>query len=87
MSAGVVNAAIQPVDIRYIVFPGRTAQSISETVINALALVLGAAGIYLSFLSGRQTTKPRMVNFYLILGLLLIATGMYVGIYVYHSKV
>src|SRR6266849_3331004 len=67
MASGIVNAAIQPVDSRYIIFPGQGSQSITETVINALALMLGATGIYLSYLSGRQTTKPRMVTFFLIL--------------------
>jgi hypothetical protein len=86
MASGIVNAAIQPVDSRYIIFPGQGSQSITETVINALALMLGATGIYLSYLSGRQTTKPRMVTFYLILGLLLLGTGIYIGIYVYSSK-
>ena len=86
MAAGIVNALIQPVSSNFIIFPGRSAQSISETLINAIALILGSAGIYVSYLSGRQTTKPRMVNFYLVLGLLLIATALYVGIYVYSSK-
>jgi hypothetical protein len=86
MASGIVNAAIQPVDSRYIIFPGQGSQSITETIINALALMLGATGIYLSYLSGRQTTKPRMVTFYLILGLLLLGTGIYIGIYVYSSK-
>lgn len=86
MAAGIVNAAIQPVSSDFIIFPGRTAQSISETLINAIALALGSAGIYISYLSGRQTTKPRMVNFYLVLGLLLIATALYVGIYVFSYK-
>ncbi len=86
MASGIVNAIIQPVDARYIIFPGQGSQSITETVINGLALMLGATGIYLSYLSGRQTTKPRMVTFFLVLGLLLIATGFYIGIYVYRSK-
>lgn len=85
-AAGLVNAAVQPVDQRYIIFPGRGSQSISETVINSFAILLGAGGFYVSYLSGRQTTKPRMVNFYLILALLLIATGMYLGFYVYNAK-
>ena len=86
MASGIVNAAIQPVDSRYIIFPGQGSQSFTETVIDALALMLGATGIYLSYLSGRQMTKPRMVTFYLILGLLLLGTGVYIGIYVYSSK-
>ncbi len=85
-SAGLVNAAVQPVDQRYVIFPGRGFQSISETVINAFAILLGASGVYVSYLSGRQTTKQRMANFYLILALMLIVTAMYIGIYVYTSK-
>lgn len=86
MGAGAVSAISQPVDFRYIIFPSRSAQSISETIINVLSLAMGGAGVYLSYLSGRQTTKPRMVSFYLSIGLLLIATAVYVGIYVYISK-
>ncbi len=86
MSSGIVNAIIQPVDARYIIFPGQGSQSVTETVINGLALMLGATGIYLSYLSGRQTTKSRMVTFFLVLGLLLIVTAVYIGIYVYSSK-
>jgi len=85
-SAGLVNAAVQPVDQRYVIFPQKGFQSISETVINAFAILLGASGVYVSYLSGRQTTKPRMVNFYLVLALMLIVTAMYIGIYVYTSK-
>jgi uncharacterized membrane protein YoaK (UPF0700 family) len=85
-AAGLVNAAVQPVDQRYVIFPGRGSQSVSETVINSFAILLGAAGFYVSYLSGRQTTKPRLVNFYLILALLLIASAMYLGFYVYTSK-
>ncbi len=86
MASGVVNAVVQPVNFGYTIFPGQGSQSVSETVINAFALILGATGIYLSYLSGRQTTKPRLVNFYLVLGLLLMLMGVYIGIYVYSYK-
>ena len=86
MTAGIVNAAIQPVNFGYVIFPSTGAQSATETGVDALALIIGAAGIYLSYLSGRQTTKPRMVNFFLAIGLLLIAIAVYMGIYVLGSK-
>ncbi len=70
----------------YIIFPSSGAQSATETAVDAFALLLGAAGIYLSYRSGRQTTKSRMVNFYLVVGLLLIAVAVYIGIYVLGSK-
>jgi uncharacterized membrane protein YsdA (DUF1294 family) len=84
--SGLINASVQPVDQRYLIYPSQGLQSISETVIDSFAIFLGAAGVYMSYLSGRQTTKARMVNFYLILGLLLIASAMYIGYYVYTSK-
>lgn len=86
MTAGIVNAAIQPVNFGYVIFPSTGAQSATETGVDALALMIGAAGIYMSYLSGRQTTKPRMVNFFLAIGLLLIAIAVYMGIYVLGSK-
>jgi hypothetical protein len=86
MASGIVNAVVQPVNFGYTIFPGQGSQSASETVINSFALILGATGIYLSYLSGRQTTKPRLVNFYLALGLVLMLTSVYIGIYVYSYK-
>jgi len=86
MTAGIVNAAIQPVNFGYVILPSSGAQSATETGVDALALLIGAAGIYLSYLSGRQTTKPRMVNFFLAIGLILIAIAVYIGIYVLGSK-
>ncbi len=85
-AAGFVNAAVQPVDQRYVIYPQKGFQSISETVINAFAILLGASGIYAAYLSGRQTTKPRMANFYLVLALMLMSTAMYIGLYVYNAK-
>lgn len=86
MTAGLVNAVLQPVNIGYLIYPSSADQSATETVVDSLALAIGAAGIYLSYLSGRQTTKSRMVNFYLTIGLLLIAIAVYIGIYVLSSK-
>ncbi len=86
MSAGTVNALIQPVNVGYVIFPSSGGQSATETVVDAFVLLLGAAGVYLSYLSGRQTTKSRMVNFFLIIGLFLVVTALYIGIYVLNAK-
>lgn len=86
LAAGIVPALADPVPVQYIIYPGTDSQSISETVINSMALLMGFAGLYLSYLSGRQTVKPRLVGFYLGLGLVLIAAAVYIGIYVYTSK-
>ena len=86
MSAGVVSALASPVPQSYIIYPGRDGQSIPETVINAMALAMGFGGLYFSYLSGRQTVKPRLVGFFLILGILLIAGAIYIEMYVYLQK-
>lgn len=86
MTAGLVNAVLQPVNIGYVIYPSSADQSATETGVDALALLIGAVGVYLSYMSGRQTTKSRMVNFYLTIGLLLIAIAVYIGIYVLGSK-
>ena len=86
MSAGIVSALASPVSQSYIIYPGRDGQSIPETVINAMALVMGFGGLYFSYLSGRQTVKPRLVGFFLILGILLIAGAIYIEMYVYLQK-
>jgi len=51
-----------------------------------MALAMGFIGLYFSYLSGRQTVKPRLVGFFLIVGLLLIAGAIYIEMYIYTSK-
>ncbi len=51
-----------------------------------MAMVLGFGGLYFSYLSGRQTVKPRLVGFFLILGLILIGVAIYIEMYVFLSK-
>ncbi len=86
MSAGIVSALASPVSQSYIIYPGRDGQTIAETVINSFALLLGFGGLYLSYLSGRQTVKPRLVGFFLTLGVLMIAGAIYIEMYVYFAK-
>ena len=86
MSAGIVSALASPVGQNYIIYPGRDGQTIAETVINSMALLLGFGGLYLSYLSGRQTVKPRLVGFFLTLGVLMIAGAIYIEMYVYLAK-
>ena len=86
MTAGIVCAVIEPVNFGYVIFPSTGAQSATETGVDAVIIILGALGVYISYLSGRQTTKPRMVNFLLAIGLVLVAIAVYMGIYVLGSK-
>jgi hypothetical protein len=81
LMAGFINAAVFPVaNQSYIPYPGGSAMTIPEAVINAFVIIVGAAGIYLTYLSGRQTTRSRTVNLYLGLALLLIVVSVFVGI-------
>jgi hypothetical protein len=81
LMAGFINAAVFPVTNQsYIPYPNGTAMTIPEAIINAFAIAVGGAGIYLTYLSGRQTTRSRTVNLYLGLALLLILTSVFIGI-------
>jgi len=80
LMAGFVNAVVFPVPNQtYIPYPGATAQTIPEAIVDAFVIVVGAAGIYLTYLSGRQTVKTRAVNLYLGLALLLIVVSVFTG--------
>jgi len=81
LMAGFVNAAVTPVSNQsYIPYPGDSAMTIPEAVVDAFVIVVGAAGIYLVYLSGRQTTRTRTVNLYLGLALLLLVVAIFTGI-------
>ena len=81
LMAGFVNAVVFPVaNQSYIPYPGGSAMTIPEAIINAFVIGVGAAGIYLVYLSGRQTARTRTVNLYLGLALLLIIVSVFAGI-------
>lgn len=82
LMAGFIDAAFFPLaNQAQIVSPGPGAQTIPEAVIDAFVILIGSAGIYVGYVSGRQTTKSRMVNLYLGFALLLIAISVFMGIY------
>jgi hypothetical protein len=86
MSAGIVSALAAPVNQAYIIYPSANGESIPEMVIYCMAAFLGFGGFYLSYLSGRQTVKPRMVPFFLTLGLIMMGIAVYIEMYVFFSK-
>ncbi|MDG6901817.1 MAG: hypothetical protein JRM80_07640 [Nitrososphaerota archaeon] len=82
LMAGFIDAFFFPVPNQaQIVQPGPGAQTIPEAVIDAFVIGVGAAGIYAAYVSGRQTTRPRMVSLYLAIALLLIALSIFTGTY------
>jgi hypothetical protein len=86
MSAGIVSALASPVNQSYPIYPSTNGESITEMIIYAMAMMLGFGGLYFSYLRGSQTVKPRMVPFFLILGLIMIGVAIYIEMYVFFSK-
>ncbi len=81
LMAGFINAVVFPVSNQsYIPYPNGSAMTIPEAIVDAFVIVVGAAGIYLTYLSGRQTTRTRTVNLYLGLALLLIVVSVFTDI-------
>ncbi|MBI3860151.1 MAG: hypothetical protein HY296_07990 [Thaumarchaeota archaeon] len=80
LMAGFTSAVDFPVPNQgLVVYPGSGAETIPEAIIDASVIALGAGGIYLTFASGRQTTKSRAVNLYLGAALLLIIFSVLTG--------
>jgi hypothetical protein len=87
LAGGIVDALAFPVPNQgAIVYPGAGAQTISEGVLDAFVILLGGAGIYLIYMSGRQTTKARAVNMYLGLALLLLVVSTLAGVQLLQLK-
>lgn len=81
LMAGFINAVVFPVPNQsYIPYPSGSAQTIPEAIVDAFVIAVGAAGIYLTYLSGRQTVRTRTVNLYLGLALLLLVVAVFTGI-------
>jgi hypothetical protein len=81
LMAGFVNAAVFPVPNQsYIPYPGVSAMTIPEAIIDAFVIIVGGAGVYLVYQSGRQTVRSRTVNLYLGLALLLLVVSIFTGI-------
>jgi hypothetical protein len=81
LMAGFISAVFSPVDNQsYIVYPTTGAQSIPEMLVDAFVILAGGAGVYLVYLSGRQTVRTRTVNLYLALAILLITVSVLTGI-------
>lgn len=82
LMGGFVNAVFFPLPNQgQIIYPGAGSQTIPEAVLDASVILIGGAGIYVAYISGRQTTRSRMVNLYLGIALLLIALSVFMGLY------
>jgi hypothetical protein len=80
LMGGFVSALAFPVPNQgELVFPSNGAQSIPEAILDSFVILLGGAGIYLTYMSGRQTTRARAVSMYLGLAFLLLAISLLAG--------
>jgi len=81
LAGGFMDALAYPVPNQGImVFPNANAQTIPEAILDSFVILLGGAGIYLTYISGRQTTRNRAVNMYLGIALLMIAVSVLAGL-------
>ncbi len=81
LAAGFINAVVFPVPNQsYIPYPGGSAETVPEAIIDSFVIIVGGAGIYLAVLSGRQTVRTKTVSLYLGLALLLIIVSLFTGI-------
>lgn len=81
LAAGFINAVVFPVPNQsYIPYPGGSAETIPEAIIDSFVIIVGGAGVYLAYLSGRQTVRTRTVSLYLGLALLLMIVSLFTGI-------
>ena len=81
LMAGFISAVFSPVNNQsYIVYPTTGAQSIPEMLLDSAIILAGGAGVYLVYLSGRQTVRTRTVNLYLALAILLITVSVLTGV-------
>jgi len=63
LMAGFVNAVVFPVaNQSYIPYPASSAMTIPEAIVDAFVIIVGGAGVYLVYQSGRQTVRSRTVN-------------------------
>jgi hypothetical protein len=88
LSSGIINVVLEGGRAgvyRAILATTTSVQSPTETVINILTLILGTAGVYLIYQSGRQI-RPRLANFYLLAGILIIVLALIMGLYIIAAK-
>lgn len=89
LSAGIVNTILEGMRPEFagaVILPNRAAQTMSEVVINIFTIVLGTAGVYLIYVSGRQTLRHRVANLYMLLGFTTILLALFIGLYIVGIK-
>lgn len=82
LAAGLVNSVTEGLNLSApgsVILPTRGAQTIAETMVNFFTIALGTSGFYVVYVAAKQSSKPRIANFYLIVGIGLIVLALLVG--------
>lgn len=88
-SAGIVNTILEGMRPEFagaVILHNRAAQTMSEAMINIFTIALGTAGVYLVYMSGRQTVRHRVANLYMLLGFVTILLTLLIGLYIVDIK-
>lgn len=88
LSSGMINAVLEGGRVGVsgaVLATSSSVQSPIETTINIIILALGTSGVYLVYQSGRQI-RPRVANFYLLAGMLIIVITLIMGLYIIGVK-
>lgn len=89
LSAGIFNTLLE--GSRYegsgqIILRFRAAQTFTEFLINFFTLLVGTGGVYLIYLSGRQTFRHRLTTLYMLLGFAGLLIAVAVGVLTLQTK-
>src|SRR5579863_49959 len=80
LMAGFIDAVVFSVPNQsLVVYSSGGAQTVPEAVLDAFVIFVGGAGVYLAYISGRQTTRSRTVTLFLGLALLMIIVSVFTG--------
>ncbi len=89
LSAGIFNTLLEgskPGFSQRIILPFRQAQNFTEFLINMFTILVGTGGVYLIYLSGRQSFRYRLATLYMVLGFAAVIIAVIVGILILQTK-
>ncbi len=85
--AGIINALLEGQNFpNAIIIPSFRIQSMMETFLNLLTMIIGTLGIYLMYLGGRRTGR-RAPSLYVISGWIVLGISMVIWLFIIGAKV
>jgi len=79
LAAGIINFILEgmnPNFAGYIIVPAFRIQNLIETFVNFFTIGIGAAGLYLMYLSGKKISTRKTASLYLISGILVLIVSV-----------